>query len=95
MLYALLQIERERQQGPEAWRALLTRSLHEAAKTPDTPPTGWAWYACESCGKWRLVTDSAAFFMGLTVNDEAKFTCPQNLDRPGGLGCAEPPEWVD
>lgn len=90
----ILQIERARQRGPEAFRSLLSSALQHSARIGGDPPLGWTWYACESCDRWRLLTDMAGYEMGIWGIEGAKFRCGENVDRSGGLGCQEAPEWA-
>eukprot|EP00879_Flechtneria_rotunda_P017027 GHRR01017829.1.p1 GENE.GHRR01017829.1~~GHRR01017829.1.p1 ORF type:complete len:200 (+),score=42.31 GHRR01017829.1:402-1001(+) len=86
------QIERGRQQGPEAFRVMLANAIRQA-NSAGKEPMGWHWVGCELCGKWRLVSGAAFYELGLERED-SKFMCSQNIDRPGGR-CEEPPEWIE
>lgn len=94
MWQCCLQIERARQRSPDAFRSLLNAALQHSARHGGDAPLGWTWYACESCGQWRLLTDMAGFEMGIWGVEEAKFYCTENADRPEGPGCQESAEWV-
>lgn len=98
---AVVQVEQVRQEGPEAFTALLTSKLAEAASKGDAP-IGWVWCGCDACGQWRLLSHGAALASGIMLPDlsgvdpAARFVCGENgMDRPDGVGCAEPPEWVE
>lgn len=93
-LLLLLQIERQRQRSPDAFKSLLKAALQQSAQAGGDAPLGWSWYACDSCGQWRLLTDMAGYEMGIWMVEEAKFMCAENADRPGWASCQEPAEWV-
>jgi hypothetical protein len=84
-----------REQQPDAFKQLLRAAIHESAtQLGGDNPTFWTWVQCNACSKWRLVSDSAKYEMGLN-SEGAQFFCGANVDRPGGQGCEEPAEWVD
>jgi hypothetical protein len=100
LLLLLLQMERARQTG--SFQQLLKAAIQESLANNGNELLCWRWFACDACQKWRLVSHGACYMMGLPLLDglepegEAKpFACGTNFDRLGGLGCAEPEEWVE
>jgi hypothetical protein len=94
LLCCTLQIEKARDQGPEAFKQFFQGALASAqvayAQGQDQP--GWHWLMCEACKQWRLVTGALVFFGGGQLGTSHKGR-QQTLGKPTGRFEAVQ-EWV-